>query len=379
MKIADFFVNIGIKGDDKTKKGLKDTKEGVSDLKSMSLEAKAAIIGAIYALERMMSSSAKTGTGLMNFASITGQSAIELQKWQYAARQVGVANEEVEGSFKGVQDAMTNMLLGKGAPEGMAMLANKVGFDPSKARDTFYVLEQLQKFAQSVPEDVGNAMIKSFGVSDSMMAAMRRNAFKPEVMAKAPVYSQGEINTLNKIDVAWSNIGNKIQIAMGHLTAKHGLGLVNEISGLITQVMKLVDAFTILAEKLQLIKGIGKVFEGWTAIFKGITEIAEGKVKLEDVKSGASDFFKGMYITAKEAVVGPDYEIAPDAAKNSLQKNIAPNINKPVENKNNNQNININQNLNFQHDGKDAKKTGTSTSKAVKDAFRQMSAQAQGS
>jgi hypothetical protein len=43
------------------------------------------------------------------------------------------------------------------------------------------------------------------------------------------------------------------------------------------------------------------------------------------------------------------------------------------------QNINVNQNLHFQHDGKDHKKTGDSTHKAVKDAFRQMSAQGQGS
>lgn len=364
MKIAEFFVQLGIKGDGSAKKGLKDVKSGLGEVKSMSLEAKAAIIGAIYALERMMSDSAKAGTGFMNFASLTGQSAIALQQWQFAARQVGVANEEVEGSFKAVQQSMTNMLLGKGAPEGMAMLANKVGFDPNKARDTFYVLEQLQKFAKEVPEDVGNAMIRSFGVSDNMIAAMRRNAFRPEVMKNAPVYGQGEINQLNKVDVAWSNLGNKIKMAFGHLTAKHGLSVVKDIAQLADQVMKLADAFVILAEKLKVVEGIGKVFEGWTMIFKGLTDIASGKVSMKDIKEGAGDFMKGVYETAKESINGPGYTIAPPKQA-------------PAENKT--QNINVNQNLNFQHDGKDAKKTGASVNKAVKDAYRQLSAQAQGS
>lgn len=365
MKIAEFFVQLGIKGDDKTKKGLKDTKEGMGDLKSMSIEAKAAIVGALYALEKWMSDSSKAGTGLMNFASITGQSAVEFQKWQYAARQVGVANEEVEGSFKSVQQAMTNMLLGKGAPEGMAMLANKVGFDPNKARDTFYVLEQLQKFAQQVPEDVGNAMIRSFGVSDNMIAAMRRNAFRPEVMRKAPIYSEGEMSQLNKVDVQWSNLWKKFEMSIGKLNAKHGLSIIKDISVLADQVLKLADAFVVLAEKLKIVEGIGKVFEGWTMIFKGLNDVASGKISMKDMKENAGDFLKGVYLSAKEAVVGPDYVVTPPSKQN------------PSENKV--QNINVNQNLNFQHDGKDAKKTGSSVNKAVKDAYRQLSAQAQGS
>lgn len=366
MTIAEFFVNIGIKGDGGVKKGLQGVKGGLSDVKSMSLEAKAAIIGAIYALERMMSTSAKSGTGFMNFATLTGQSAEELQRWQYAARQVGVAGEEMEGSFKAVQQAMTNMLLGKGAPEGMAMLANKVGFDPAKARDTFYVMEQLQKFAKTVPADVGNNMMKSFGVSDNVISAMRQNAFRPEVRNKAPMYSDSEIGRLQKVDVAWANLGNKFQMAMGHLTAKHGLGMVKEISQLADQVLKLLSAFTLLAEKLELIKGIGKVFEGWTKIFEGVTAIASGKVSIKDITDGYKDFVVGAGTSLQEAVYGKDYQEAVAPPTKGAGKE------KPT------QNINVNQNLNFQHDGKDAKKTSGSVHKAVKDAYRQMSAQGQG-
>lgn len=385
MKIAEFFVNLRIKGDNSAKKGLKDVKSGLGEVKSMSLEAKAAIIGAIYALERMMSDSAKAGTGFMNFASLTGQSAIALQQWQFAARQVGVANEEVEGSFKSVQQAMTNMLLGKGAPEGMAMLANKVGFDPNRARDTFYVLEQLQKFAKEVPEDVGNAMIRSFGVSDNMIAAMRRNAFRPEVFKKAPVYSQGEINQLNKVDVAWANLGNKIKMAIGHLTSKHGLEIVNEISQITNQVLRLTDALVKLAEKLKIFQLIGKVFEGWGIILEhtnaGIdswtTDKDSYKSAREPGKGGTAQWWKDAFANDAENIGNFLKGVKESISPTDYSKIAPPSKQIPPSNKT--QNINVNQNLNFQHDGKDAKKTGASVNKAVKDAYRQLSAQAQGS
>lgn len=364
MTIAELFVVIGLKGDDKTKKGLKETESGLGKVKSMSLEAKAAILGAVYALEKYMSSSSQTGTALMNFNNLTGLSAQKLQEWQYAARQVGVANEEMDGSIKAVQNSMTNMLLGKGAPEGMAMLANKVGFDPEKARDTFYVLEQLQKFAKEVPNDVGNAMIKSFGVSDNVIAAMRRNAFNPETMAKAPKYSDGEINQLNKVDVAWSNLGNKFKMAIGHLTAKDGLKIVNDMSKLADQVLKVADAFVRLADKLKLVEGLGKVFEGWGLIFNGISDSVD---KLN--KKGLTDFAKDVGTNAMSDL---------SAIKNYAVQSITGDM--PVTPpKSETNNVNINQNLNFQHSGKDAKKTGDSVKKAVQESYRQMQAQRQGS
>lgn len=368
MNIAELFISLGIKGDDKTEKSLKNTETGLGKVKSMSLEAKAALVGVVYGLERMMSQSAQMGTSLLNFTTLTGISAQELQKWQYAARQVGVSSEEMTGSLKAVQNAMTNMLLGKGAPEGMAMLANKVGFDPEKARDTLYVMGQLQKFAQEVPNDVGNQMLKSFGLSEGTISAMRRNAFRPEVLQRAPTYSDREINSLNKADVAWANLGNKIQMAFGHFNAKHGAQLVGELSKVTTEIIKMVNAFTVLAEKLKLIQGIGKVFEGWSQIFQGITAVAEGKVGLGDLAEGAKDLFKGIAITANENAqnLRKDYE-ASQAAPNLRAQ--------PTEK---NQNINVTQTLQFQHDGKDAKKTAGSVHKAVKDAYRQMSTQSQG-
>lgn len=369
MKIGELFVSLGVKGKDSTLSALKGVKTGLGESKSMALETKAAILAVVYGLEKLMSQSAQAGTGLKQFEQLTGMSAQGLQQWQYAMRQTGGSAEELTGNLKAVQNSMTNMLLGKGAPEGMAMLANKVGFDPARARDTLYVMGQLQKFAQQVPSDVGNQMLKSFGLSEGTIAAMRQNAFRDDVFKRAPTYSDKEVNTLNKVDVAWGNLGQKIQMAIGHLTAKNGLQMVNEISKMTTEVFKLIDALVKLADKIKIFEKIGMVFSGWTQLISGATGA------ITDIGKDKGGVLSGIKNTGKGAAEG--ISLAAQGAWMTLMEQFAA---PPVAAGagGSTQNIEVNQTLQFQHDGKDHKKTGQSVNKAVKDAFRQSSAQSQG-
>lgn len=366
MTIAELFVNLGVKGDGAAQKALGGIKGTLGEVSTGALAAKAGILAVMYGMQQMMSSSANAGNNLKQFSTFTGLSAETLQRWQYAAQQVGVANDEITGSIKNVQGAMTNMLLGKGKPEGMAMVANKVGFDMSKARDTFYVMEQLQKFAKVVPPDVGNNMLKSFGLSEGTINAMRRQAFDAKTLRQAPIYKDNETNQLQKVDVAWENLGQKIKMAMGHLTASKGLNIVGEISKLTDKVLKLVEAFMVLAEKIKLFQQLGKVFEGWNSILKGLTDVASGKVTAKDIATGAFEGLKGAGMSAYESLTGSGETPAapPVGGKTAPTTQI--------------QNNNIKQDLHFQHDGKDHQKTGHSVKKAVQDSYRQMSAQTQG-
>jgi hypothetical protein len=402
VNIAELFVSLGIKGSEKTVGALTNVKKGLGEVSSMSLEAKAGILAAVYGFERLMSASAAVGTGLTNFTALTGLSAKSLQQWQYAARQAGESSEEFTGSLKAVQNSMTNMLLGKGAPEGLALVAKATkDFDPTRVRDTFYVMQQLQKAAQTLPKDLGNQALKSFGLSDATIAAMRRNAFRPEVMSKAPTYSDRETAQLDKANIAWSNLGNKIEMAIGHFNARHGAQLVTDLSKVTDQVLKLVEAFQRLAEKLKLFQWIGKAFEGWAMIFGGvsqgvdrITGAVQDPKKREQLGSDVLGFFKEMPSVFKAMIddISPEtkdkfknilygdtpFYQAPNGASggSSTAPMIAPSV-PPLLPSGSTQNINVNQNLNFQHEGKDHKKTSDSVKKAVQDSYRQMSAQGQ--
>lgn len=296
MKIADFFVNLGIKGEPKTVKAMKGVREGLGEMKSMSLEAKAAIVGAIYALERMMSHSAKLGTGFNQFAESTGLSAQELQRWQYAARQVAVDAEDVEASVRGVQSSIANMMMGKGPIEGMAMLANTVGLDDRRLRDTFYMMEKLQEFSQKVPQDVGKAMVASFGITEKTFSAMRQNAFRPDVMSKATVLSERQAKNLQRVNAIWMDLNSKIQLSAAKFFAKHGAGIAGDVSKLADKFLLLADAMVRLGEYLKVFEALGRAMEGIAMISDMIT----GKSKVDTSAKGIWDATRGVILTSIE-------------------------------------------------------------------------------
>src|SRR5580698_7170089 len=187
MDIGSLFLNLGVRGTDKTVGALTNVKKGLSETASLSLEAKAGIVGAIYALERLFATSGKAGTNLANFNAVTGESVKTLQQYQYAARQVGISNEDVEGSFKGLQSAMTKTLIGEGAPKGLARVGLLTGGisqqDIKKfAEQPQLLIQRLQEYSKK-ETNIGlrNETLKSFGISEGMIAALSRQAFRPDV------------------------------------------------------------------------------------------------------------------------------------------------------------------------------------------------------
>ena len=246
MTIAELFVNIGVKGDEKAKAAVVGVKENLKEIGSSSLAAKAALVGVIYGLERLTGMAAARGMELKQFSAATGLSADTLQRWQYAARQFGVEGNEVAGTAKSIQNAMTNMLLGKGAPEGLGFVASKVGFDMSKARDAFYVMGKLQEFSKVVPPDIAGNVLKSFGVSENMFQFFRQNKMDLDKIKPSNLFSQGEIDALAKVDVAWSNFWNTLKMFSGHQVAKFGLPAVAELG----KALKLMENWAAVVEKL---------------------------------------------------------------------------------------------------------------------------------
>ncbi len=426
MNIGELFVNLGIKGGDKTLGTLSDTNKGMKSIASTSLEAKAAIIGAMYALQRLFSTSGQTGTNLTNFSALLGTDMVQtLQKYQYAARQVGITNQSVEGSFKALQGAMTKTLMGEGAPKGLARVAMLTGeMTPADiaeyAKRPEKLLQKLQEYAQKEKNGgLKNEVLKSFGLGDDMIAGLSRNAFRPEVLAKAPTYSDKEVEQLDKANIAWSNLANKIEMAFGRFNAKHGGALVTDISKIVDQVVKLSEAFVTLAEKTALFENLTKVFIGWGYIFetigKGVDALNSldlegnapaGEVAARALPGGAESDKKpiGERIGNAflgggqgESLMGILWDVLVDKA--SENKNVKSGIDKikdvqaPFPNRSpdgfpgaaavappvsgtagntSTQNVEVNQNFNFQHEGKDPKRVADHSKKAIQDAFRQI-------
>lgn len=278
--VGEIFINVGIKGAEKTVAAVSNITKGMGELYSGSLEAKAGILGAVYEFERLMEMSGRAGTTLTNFEAYTGKTAAELQKWQYAARQAGVSNEEFAASFKNVQSAMAELALHQRSPEGLGLVGRAVGLDRNRAiNDPAYLLTKLQEYSHKVPASIGNQILKSFGLSEGVIAAMRRNAFRPEVFAKAPTYSESEISALDRADIAWSNLSTHIQMAFGHFNAREGGRIVTQISHITDQIIRMVEALIRLGEKLH-------VFDLIEAGAKTINNVLEKDNQLVDLVRG---------------------------------------------------------------------------------------------
>lgn len=377
MKIAEFFVALGVKGSDKTSNAFKNVDKSMASLKSTSLATKAAILAVVYGMQRMMMNSSQMGMGLSNFASLTGLSAKELQKWQYAARRAGVSGDELMGNVKSVQSAMANMLTTGEVPKGFGLFSETVGFDMNKARDTFYVLKKLQEFARSnVAPELGNEIIKGFGITDNMISGFRDNIFREDIFAQAPAYNDKQIQQLKKVNVAWSDLGDKVNRAFGDFTAKHGMQLISDLTTLTGQVLKLADALAIAAEKFGFFDGLSKMVENLANIMTWLTGAAEGYNE-----QGAAGMFQPLNaMTGKSknsvwwlpeswnSALGYGDQIAPrkDASAKDWNKVGGQKA------------MTVNQNMYFQHPGENAQELGNSTQKAVRSATSQIGARAGG-
>ncbi len=223
MTIAELFVNIGLKGADTTVKGLKGIAKGVDNIASTSLAAKAAVLGMIVGMERLTGFASQVGMDLHKFTTTTGLSSRELQKWQYAAGRFDVSGEEMTNTIMGVQSAMTDMLMGKGQPESLGLLADAVGFDPKKANDTFYVMRKIQQFAKTQPPGLASNLLKSFGISANMFQALKSMNLEKDKIAEKDIITDEEKQRLVDINIAWKDFWHTLKTLSIKAVAKDGI------------------------------------------------------------------------------------------------------------------------------------------------------------
>lgn len=320
MIVGELFVQLGITGADKNKKALQDTKTGLVDVQSSGLAAKAAIVSVVYAIEKLTSQAAQFGLGVRQFENLTGLSSDGLQRWQYLLRQSGVGAEEATSSLKSLQNVMTDMALGKGIPEGFNLLAGKVGFDPTRIRDTFYVMDKLKQFAQATKDtpDVANHVLRSFGISDATIQALRTTKVEIDKIRPSQIYSQKEIDALARIEIAWMNFWNSIKMLGGHVTSQYGMGFLSVLQYDLKWVVDLSNSFQKLIKQFPELQAvavaaglaIGYAFAPLTATVASLMYIV---AEMEKYKGGKGSIFdKGGFLnTIPEAL-----DIHPDSEKN---------------------------------------------------------------
>lgn len=412
MTIAELFVKIGVKGGEESKKAIGGIQGALKSLADTSLEAKAALIGTVYALEKLMTGAAQRGMDLQKFSNLTGLSTEALQRWQFAARQSGVANEDMAGGITAVQKAMGDMLTGKGAPAGFSIFAGATKFDMNRVRDTFYVMEKLKEFSKIAPPELAQSVIGSFGISNDVIQFMRSTQLDISKIKPTAIYGPEEIERLAKINVGWMNLRQTFDTFMGHETAKFGLPIVRHLQGALDVVIRLGQGlenlmikFPALADAAKVaIMGIGialMVFGGpltalsaaitgiiylmgeWDKHSKGEKSFFGSEEQKKTIKeSSPSDILKNHKMDFLSVMMGDLAEGLGSVFTSGMglgmggpgNTGILPNPPSNVGTAKTN-NVSINQNLNFQHDGKNSKQVAADSHKAIQQAARQIPVQ----
>lgn len=199
MKIADLFVDLGLTNESVVVKGLKKVSDAFGEVVHSSFQTKLGIAGALYGLEKLTSSAAKTGSQFYKFREAFGLSTKSLQEWQHLARQYG-AEEEIQGAIEGIQQAMAKMELGGGMPAAFGRLDIQ-----TEGKNAFEVLEQIEKKIKKIDPKLGMELVSGLGISSSMFAAMRSWNRQTDKLDESMLISDESITQLQKINAQWAN------------------------------------------------------------------------------------------------------------------------------------------------------------------------------
>lgn len=245
MKIADFFVKIGIDGAGDVSKGLGKVSGSLKELFSMSIQTKLTLAGIAAGLTGAAFNAGKTGAALNAFSKGFGLSAQELQRWQMAAEEFKVSGEEMMGTIKALQDAISEARYkGEYNP-----IFSSMGIDPREMKDAFEFANTLRQRIQSSNLDA--ARIFSTGlISENVFQAFRQMGDPSKMAPVRKILSDKEIQEMQKISVAFDRFGKDLSRDMEKFIVQN--------SALIKDVMDLLKTF--LKEGLTLIRDISKIF-----------------------------------------------------------------------------------------------------------------------
>lgn len=299
MTIADLFVDIGVKGDADSVKGLSNVQDKLKDTYSTGLAAKAAIIGVVYGLQKMTMGAADVGHQLSNFHDITGLSVKTLEQYADAALQVGVSFESVESGVKGIQNAITQMKVTGQIPQLLSFMGMAgVNLESSKVDENnpFYLIQKLQEASGKMNPAIFRQMIGTLGIGEDLIPAFRRNAFNPTAIANARTHSGGDINNLNAIDIAWKNLHRDFNLFRDDMVAKNGLPIVKDLGEALRAIIGLRKELSSLSKELPTFSdGLKTGLIGLAAYFNPITAAIVSTIYLlsqyQKMKEGKESIF----------------------------------------------------------------------------------------
>ncbi len=232
MKVADLFVDITLKGGNKVADGLSGVKNWLTDITASGLAAKAAIIGAVYALERMTKASGQFGNDVKNLSVLTGIDTTKIQQWAEYMRLGGASAEDAHQALLAASKTQAEIAKGN-YPSGLGRILSVTQTNLQDViNNPLKFAEMVKKYIETSKEDISliNNAVESVGGTAGFITAVRRNPGKDIYNIKANIADENQIKKLAQVNQAWSDFEKTLSRFRDTLTADWGLPLINGLN-----------------------------------------------------------------------------------------------------------------------------------------------------
>jgi len=247
MKIADIFVSLGVKADNKAVK----TFEGnITNLTKRLAVMTAAFGGAVAALDKFTSGTVDSSVGLQNIANQTGLAISKLQQLGQAAQlsDLSMTAEQAAQEVGNLEQRLAAIrLTGQGAESFI-----RFGIQPTG--DAFTVLEQVREAIQGMDNAKASTLISSLGINPQFINLLRLSRKEFDELGKNVFLSDKQNQNIIKLGTSITRLKLRIGALKDQAVAK-----------LAPSLNKLVeDGFKWFEENgdkiIDIMAGIGKGF-----------------------------------------------------------------------------------------------------------------------
>lgn len=319
MKVGELFVELNVKGSDKTVNAFTSVKQSLNETASMAFATKAALLGVAYSIEQMASAAGSNAQNLINQNAALGINVQTLQKYEAVATRFGAAKGAVTGAFRSFSGMTAEYAMTGKVPARLSLAAGVIG-DPGflqamERGDYPAVLQYLQKFAHSgINKNQVLATLNSLGaggVADQVM----RGSFNKKTLSEAPATSAATIKALDEMEQKFAIVGQKFAVMRDNFVAAWGPDLAKDMENLIPAIERLATSFMNLEKATLFMTGVAKAMEGLSSFFDGITLYSDaingdGKA-LKTINDNMGAFFQ-----VRPQFIPPDIVKANAAANN---------------------------------------------------------------
>jgi hypothetical protein len=247
-----FFISLGLNGAEKTLSGLSQINDHFGGLKTLSTEAKLAILAALAGLEQLVSIGGKFGSQMTMMHEHLNVSIQDLQKYGNAAQIAGSSTQSMYTAFGNIQDALESIRLqGKAAPFMPALLGLIQQSGQNITSDDILKMGNTKggdvKFFNLLRGMINNSKVNKYDlykmISDNGMlptdiydaVSMNKGKTFDKALSMSPTVSDANVSKLNNLNMKWQQTEERFEVAMKNAASSDG-------------IMKLVNALDAFAE-----------------------------------------------------------------------------------------------------------------------------------